>query len=57
MNREALPLIIQDGMGVAVSDWRLARAVALCGQLGPYTSVSGGGPGRGSSGGTTALLR
>ena len=30
----ALPLIIQGGMGVAVSDWRLARAVSLRGQLG-----------------------
>lgn len=30
----SLPSIIQGGMGVAVSDWRLARAVARCGQLG-----------------------
>lgn len=30
----ALPRIIQGGMGVAVSDWRLARAVALAGELG-----------------------
>lgn len=30
----ALPLIIQGGMGVAVSDWRLANAVARTGQLG-----------------------
>jgi NAD(P)H-dependent flavin oxidoreductase YrpB (nitropropane dioxygenase family) len=29
-----LPEIIQGGMGVAVSDWRLARAVSLQGQLG-----------------------
>jgi nitronate monooxygenase len=29
-----LPLIIQGGMGVAVSDWRLARAVSSEGQLG-----------------------
>jgi NAD(P)H-dependent flavin oxidoreductase YrpB (nitropropane dioxygenase family) len=28
------PMIIQGGMGVAVSNWRLARAVARCGQLG-----------------------
>ncbi len=28
------PLIIQGGMGVAVSDWRLARAVSSFGQLG-----------------------
>ena len=30
----ALPRIIQGGMGVAVSDWRLARAVARSGQMG-----------------------
>ncbi len=29
-----LPLIIQGGMGIAVSDWRLARAVSSRGQLG-----------------------
>lgn len=29
-----LPTIIQGGMGVAVSNWRLARAVSLTGQLG-----------------------
>ncbi len=29
-----LPKIIQGGMGVAISDWKLARAVALQGQLG-----------------------
>ena len=29
-----LPRIIQGGMGVAVSSWRLARAVSLRGQLG-----------------------
>ena len=31
---DALPKIIQGGMGVAVSNWRLARAVSLEGQLG-----------------------
>src|ERR1041385_1396891 len=31
---EVLPRIIQGGMGVAVSNWRLARAVAARGQLG-----------------------
>lgn len=31
---DALPTIIQGGMGVAVSDWRLAHAVAATGQLG-----------------------
>ncbi len=30
----ALPRIIQGGMGVAVSNWKLARAVSLAGQLG-----------------------
>ncbi len=29
-----LPLIIQGGMGIGVSDWKLARAVSLRGQLG-----------------------
>lgn len=29
-----LPMIIQGGMGVAISDWRLARAVSQAGQLG-----------------------
>ncbi|MFH1499969.1 MAG: nitronate monooxygenase [Verrucomicrobiota bacterium] len=29
-----LPIIIQGGMGVAVSNWRLARAVSQAGQLG-----------------------
>ncbi len=35
-----LPKIIQGGMGVAISDWQLARAVALQGQAG---TVSGTG--------------
>lgn len=30
----SLPMVIQGGMGVAVSDWRLARAVSQLGQLG-----------------------
>ncbi len=34
MTAAALPLVIQGGMGVAVSNWRLARAVAAMGQLG-----------------------
>jgi NAD(P)H-dependent flavin oxidoreductase YrpB (nitropropane dioxygenase family) len=34
-----LPMIIQGGMGVAISDWRLARAVALLGQLGVVTGT------------------
>jgi nitronate monooxygenase len=32
--RETLPQIIQGGMGVAVSNWRLANAVSRTGQLG-----------------------
>jgi NAD(P)H-dependent flavin oxidoreductase YrpB (nitropropane dioxygenase family) len=32
--RSTLPLIIQGGMGAAVSNWRLANAVARTGQLG-----------------------
>ena len=35
MSRAAtLPTIIQGGMGVAVSDWHLAYAVAAAGQVG-----------------------
>jgi len=34
MTFSTLPRIIQGGMGVAVSDWRLANAVARAGQLG-----------------------
>lgn len=34
LSRWELPLIIQGGMGIAVSDWRLARAVSTRGQLG-----------------------
>jgi NAD(P)H-dependent flavin oxidoreductase YrpB (nitropropane dioxygenase family) len=30
----SLPAIIQGGMGIGVSNWRLANAVARCGQLG-----------------------
>ncbi len=32
--RAAVPLIIQGGMGVGISTWRLARAVSVRGQLG-----------------------
>ncbi|HPE12616.1 MAG TPA: nitronate monooxygenase [Actinomycetota bacterium] len=35
-----LPAIIQGGMGVAVSDWRLARAVARTGQLGVVSGTA-----------------
>jgi nitronate monooxygenase len=40
MQHDSLPLIIQGGMGVGVSGWRLARAVSMAGQLGV---VSGSG--------------
>jgi len=35
-----LPLIIQGGMGVAISDWRLARAVSRLGQLGVVSGTA-----------------
>jgi len=35
----AIPKIIQGGMGVAVSDWRLARAVSSLGQLGVVSAT------------------
>ena len=34
------PVIIQGGMGVGVSDWVLARAVALRGQLGVVSGTA-----------------
>ena len=34
------PLIIQGGMGVAVSNWKLARAVSLAGQLGVVSGTA-----------------
>jgi NAD(P)H-dependent flavin oxidoreductase YrpB (nitropropane dioxygenase family) len=34
------PVVIQGGMGVAVSDWRLAGAVTRCGQLGVVSGVA-----------------
>lgn len=36
----ALPELIQGGMGVAVSGWRLARAVATAGQLGVVSGTA-----------------
>ncbi len=39
MSRD-LPTIIQGGMGIAVSDWRLANAVARCGQLGVVSGTA-----------------
>ena len=35
-----LPVIIQGGMGAAVSDWRLANAVSSEGQLGVVSGVA-----------------
>ncbi len=35
-----LPVVIQGGMGVAVSDWRLAKAVATEGQLGVVSGTA-----------------
>ncbi len=35
-----LPIIIQGGMGAAVSDWRLARAVSITGQLGVVSGTA-----------------
>jgi NAD(P)H-dependent flavin oxidoreductase YrpB (nitropropane dioxygenase family) len=37
---EGLPTIIQGGMGVAVSDWNLARAVAATGELGVVSGTA-----------------
>jgi nitronate monooxygenase len=34
------PIVIQGGMGVGVSDWRLARAVSLAGQLGVVSGTA-----------------
>ncbi len=38
--QNTLPVIIQGGMGVAVSDWRLANAVSRKGQLGVVSGVA-----------------
>lgn len=38
--RTTLPAIIQGGMGVAISDWRLARAVARTGELGVVSGTA-----------------
>ena len=40
MEPRALPVIIQGGMGIAVSDWRLARAVSRLGQLGVVSGTA-----------------
>ncbi|MHB1172111.1 MAG: nitronate monooxygenase [Lacisediminihabitans sp.] len=36
----SLPVIIQGGMGIGVSSWRLARAVARTGQLGVVSGIA-----------------
>jgi NAD(P)H-dependent flavin oxidoreductase YrpB (nitropropane dioxygenase family) len=40
MSAAALPEIIQGGMGIAVSDWRLANAVSRYGQLGVVSGTA-----------------
>lgn len=40
MNADTPPAIIQGGMGIGVSDWKLARAVSLCGQLGVVSGTA-----------------
>lgn len=40
MNKPSIPQIIQGGMGVGISDWRLARAVSLRGQLGVVSGTA-----------------
>lgn len=40
MQERRLPIIIQGGMGAAVSDWRLAKAVSSFGQLGVVSGTA-----------------
>jgi NAD(P)H-dependent flavin oxidoreductase YrpB (nitropropane dioxygenase family) len=40
MNAHTPPAIIQGGMGAGVSDWKLARAVSLCGQMGVVSGTA-----------------
>lgn len=40
MSNDRLPTIIQGGMGIAVSGWRLARAVSKTGQLGVVSGTA-----------------
>lgn len=40
LSRHREPIIIQGGMGVAVSSWQLARAVSLTGQLGVVSGTA-----------------
>ncbi|MDP7551437.1 MAG: hypothetical protein QF896_09660, partial [Acidimicrobiales bacterium] len=35
-----LPLLIQGGMGIAVSDWKLARSVSVAGHLGVVSGTA-----------------
>ena len=37
---ERLPVIIQGGMGIAVSNWELAKTVSMQGQLGFVSGTS-----------------
>ena len=46
MSEIAYPIIIQGGMGAAVSAWQLAKAVALTGQLGVVSGTRGRLPAR-----------
>jgi len=39
-NQMKYPMVIQGGMGVGVSDWRLARAVSMAGQLGVVSGTA-----------------
>jgi nitronate monooxygenase len=39
-NAAQMPLIIQGGMGIAISNWKLARAVSLTGQLGVVSGTA-----------------
>ena len=34
------PILIQGGMGIAISDWKLARSVSLLGQLGVVSGTA-----------------
>ncbi|MHB8840115.1 MAG: nitronate monooxygenase, partial [Gemmatimonadaceae bacterium] len=40
MTAAVLPMVIQGGMGIAVSNWKLARAVAAMGQLGVISGTA-----------------
>ena len=40
MRQQNLPVVIQGGMGIAVSSWQLARQVSLHGQLGVVSGTA-----------------